>query len=122
MLIFSPKNAPTAEPLIMYNRVGISVGDMYAIHVGNANRTEFLVAGEPLHQLAPTIEAAQIKTVVLSAKAYEFVKNFCKDWTRTTNGCWQVGAVENQHLLSSFPPTGAPDLAGQRESSKILMR
>jgi len=50
----------------MYNRVGISVGDMYAIHVGNSIRTEFLVAGEPLHQLAPTIEAAQIKTVVLS--------------------------------------------------------
>ena len=105
----------------MSNRVGIGIGDMYAIHVGNDFRTEFLVAGEPLHQIAPTIEVAQTKSVVVSSKAWDYVSNFINGGKQTNNGCWVIGSVDQQHLVTIFPPKPHFDVANRSEFSKNMI-
>ncbi|MGH8630012.1 MAG: adenylate/guanylate cyclase domain-containing protein, partial [Burkholderiales bacterium] len=59
-------------------RVGVSAGDLFAVHLGGVDdRWEFLVAGAPLARLETIKQQAQPGDAILSPEAWALVEAHC---------------------------------------------
>jgi len=69
----------TTQGVRLALRIGISAGEVYAIHLGGAHkRWEFMVAGQPLAEMSLAEQQAQPGEVILSASAWTLVQEACQ--------------------------------------------
>lgn len=69
----------TAQGTRLSLRIGISAGEVYAIHLGGKHgRWEFMVAGQPLAEMSLAEQQAQPGEVIVSASAWTLVQEACQ--------------------------------------------
>ena len=65
---------------------GVGAGELSGFRVGNTSRWEFLVAGDPLRQVAEAESCAALGEAVVAAEAWRLAEHFCEGSKRGDGG------------------------------------
>lgn len=105
------------NPLSLH--LGVSCGQIFCIHVGEAPRMEFVIAGLPVAEAAECEESARPGQVFISHKVYELLESSIKIKLRSLRGGVEEREDAPRHLLQITQPVELTPISSELKTSYL---